>query len=512
MLRKKLARAVVMGLLGVLLVISTVAGHDEVQVKEIEELVPPSIMPVYFLSGTDYEMGYQHGEQGAPYITLLKNMIAGKYLKKELSNTPEKRDVILKGFQVYLDEYAPYLVDYLKGMAAGVTDAGYPMTYAEALMCQTEWDTAAAYSAEPDYPAIVKDLPTEECSGWAAWGDTTVDGNLVFGMSADGTWGHQANMVVFPETGNSYVADGVIGYLGIGYYMNSKGVTIGLTAQGTKRPIDTQYGLTWPLLMTHVARTANSAAEAAKMYQDIKTTRGTDFLIGDAKEGFVAEVTSAKVVIRAMGDHGEKDFIVATNHFVDPEMQKLSKQKNYGNSWGRYDMLFSYLRNNPGSVDAEFGKMMYRSRPVLRANRNVRIGEPAKLLTYTTAGSAHPYEGRGKSHFSELTYSFYEIELKETPEKVTLAAYSRAKKYLQMAHGQMTQIGYGDVRYAVLNPILSRAQEAHAIGINYKNSATISIGNDALYKWSKAMTAFTTAQALAMQVYQAFVPPLTNPW
>lgn len=511
MFRKKLVVVMAMGLLGAFLLGGAVAGHNP-PVEEIEELVPPSIMPVYFLSGTDYEIGYQHGQQGAPYITLLKNMIWGKYLKKKLSNTLEKRDVILKGFQAYLDEYAPYLIDYLRGMADGVTDAGYPMTYAEALMCQTEWDTAAAYSSDPDYPSIVKDLPTGDCSGFAAWGDTTTDGNLVFGMSADGTWGHQANMVVFPETGNSYVADGVVGYLGIGYYMNSKGVTIGLTAQSTKRPIDTQYGLTWPLLMTHVARTANSAVEASNMYRDIKTTRGTDFLIGDVKEGFVAEVTSSDVVIRAAGDHGERDFIVATNHFVDPKMHELSEQGDRGNSWGRYDMLFSYLRNNAGKVDAEFGKMMYRSRPVLRANRNVRIGVPAKLLTYTTAGSAHPYEGRGKSFFSELTYSFYEIELKDTPEKVTLAAFSTAKKYIQKAHGQMVKIGYGDPRYAVLNPILVRAKESYAIGINYKNSATISTGNDALFKWSKAMTAFTTAQALAMQVYQAFVSPTTNPW
>ena len=33
----------------------------------IPEMLPPSIMPVIILKGSDYEMGLQYGQQAAPY-------------------------------------------------------------------------------------------------------------------------------------------------------------------------------------------------------------------------------------------------------------------------------------------------------------------------------------------------------------------------------------------------------------------------------------------------------------
>ena len=33
-----------------------------------EEFLPPGILPVVILSGSDYEMGYQYGQQVGPYL------------------------------------------------------------------------------------------------------------------------------------------------------------------------------------------------------------------------------------------------------------------------------------------------------------------------------------------------------------------------------------------------------------------------------------------------------------
>lgn len=476
---------------------------------EIEELVPPSIMPVFFLSGSDYEMGYQYGRQAGPYVILLRNKIEIAYRRKDIW---EERYEVLQGFQYFLDEHAPYLVEYFKGMADGVTDAGYPMSYADALMLQGEWDIAATTSDEPAYPSEVPELPySDACSGWAAWGDSSADGQLYCGMSADGEWGHQANVVAFPETGNSYVADGVMGYLGIGWYMNSEGVTIGLTAQGTRRPIDTQFGLTWPILMTHVARTANSAAEARDMFLTLKSTRGTGYLIADATEGFVVEVTSSETVARAAGDYGETDFVVVTNHFVDPHMFELSGQaERPRNTYDRYDTIFRLI-NNYRRVDADFGKLIYSTFPVLKDNRNVRIGVPAQLLTYTSCGPAHQSFVGNRNLFADPSHTFYEIELKDTPAQVVAAAYSTTRSYLKMAQREIGKIGYNDVKYALLNDIYIRAKEAYARGINYDRSARVDTGNEALFKFSKSMSNFVEAQARAMQVYKALVPPALTP-
>ena len=33
-----------------------------------DEVLPPGILPVVILSGSDYEMGYQYGQQVGPYL------------------------------------------------------------------------------------------------------------------------------------------------------------------------------------------------------------------------------------------------------------------------------------------------------------------------------------------------------------------------------------------------------------------------------------------------------------
>jgi len=122
--------------------------------------LPPSIMPVYFLSGTDYEMGYQYGYQAAPYMSAFIDHLWAKFLSRPYADTPEKRDAILKGFQHHVIKYAPYFIDMMKGIAAGMTHAGYPTTYAEVLLMQCEWE-AALDPAKPEtnYPSPVYSLP-----------------------------------------------------------------------------------------------------------------------------------------------------------------------------------------------------------------------------------------------------------------------------------------------------------------------------------------------------------------
>ena len=87
----------------------------------------PNVRPVLVLSGSDHDMGYQHAQQliqiygtyymkGAASVTLSENQLAS------LRNT----DALFK-------KHAPWIADYVKGIADGATAAGLSMTYEQAL-------------------------------------------------------------------------------------------------------------------------------------------------------------------------------------------------------------------------------------------------------------------------------------------------------------------------------------------------------------------------------------------
>ena len=40
-------------------------GANETKAKDV---LPPGILPVVILSGSDYEMGFQYGQQAGPYL------------------------------------------------------------------------------------------------------------------------------------------------------------------------------------------------------------------------------------------------------------------------------------------------------------------------------------------------------------------------------------------------------------------------------------------------------------
>jgi len=465
----------------------------------------PSIMPVYFLSGDDYEMGYQYGYQAAPYMNCFIDHLWAKFLARDFADTVAKRDVILKGFQYYVIEYAPYLVDHMIGIADGMTDAGYPTTYAEVLMMQCEWEANLDPDAEANaYPTPVDDLPPA-CSGFAAVGDATTEGQLVFGESADGTpFKHEGTIVVFPDDGNNYVTDGEIGVVGLNYAMNSEGVCIGLQASGSNRAIDTQFGFTMPFSFAHMARYADTAEEARDMLLEWELAWGTNYHIADPSgDMFVVEATASVKEVRwpdSLGE-GEVDFLVTTNHFRTPEMIEISGRDRRDCS--RYATFFDYLQNNLGDVDLDFAKMMYRTLAT-SSSRMVRIAvcDGDTNLSYTCTGPVYKTDGF-RSMPIEPTHSFYEINLQGSPEETTLKAERTARNYIGKAFTEMNKLDYGDREYAVLNEILNEAKAKYYEGINLKRSAQVTDGNESLFNFSKAMTAYTASQALSMQVYNA---------
>ena len=97
-------------------------------------LLPPDILPVVFLSGSDYEMGYQYGQQAAAHIHL--NAVGSWASALQRLSHDEVRNG-LRANQYLIEQHTPEIIEMVKGMSAGATAAGYDVSYEDALMMNT---------------------------------------------------------------------------------------------------------------------------------------------------------------------------------------------------------------------------------------------------------------------------------------------------------------------------------------------------------------------------------------
>ena len=228
----------------------------------VEETLPPGILPVVILSGSDYEMGYQYGQQAGKYIEKTKDAFWASVLRRF-----SRAEVIhaLKANQYYINKYTPEIIDQMKGMADGATAAGYKISYVDVVLmnCTLPNPETSTYPSGAEKDA----LPPKKCSVCSAWGSTTTDGRLI-GMdtldSGEALFG--VIIVAFPEEGNNYMCGAQAGEIGDHFLMNNKGLFVGNSGGGgSPRGADSNYGLSWSCSLTHLVRFANNATEARDM-------------------------------------------------------------------------------------------------------------------------------------------------------------------------------------------------------------------------------------------------------
>jgi hypothetical protein len=80
---------------------------------------------VVFLSGSDFEMGYQYGQQAAAHVYLNIKAQWASALQR-LSHDEVRKG--LKACQYHIERHVPEIIEMVKGLAAGVTAGGYKDT------------------------------------------------------------------------------------------------------------------------------------------------------------------------------------------------------------------------------------------------------------------------------------------------------------------------------------------------------------------------------------------------
>ncbi|HDY90038.1 MAG TPA: hypothetical protein ENH82_18195 [bacterium] len=536
---------------------SLLAQEPEVPYSGEVPLVP-NVRPVIILKGSDYDMGYQHVQQ-------LIQIYGAYYLKgaAELNHSDKKLE-IFKELEQDVRKYTPWIIDYLKGMAAASKNAGIPMTFENIL---------AHFASRSN---VV--LEESDCSGFAAWGSATKDGKLICGGSGDheirlsSKYRYRYEIILFfyPESGNNFVLSppsGGAGHPG----MNNKGVIYvhhGSTnsCPSKKRLVGRNPGNGVPRIFTllNTLRFAKSTNEAKDMVLSVPGGLIGGLWADVNGNALVIESTDNPIIIRKPGDHGERDFIYATNNLLSQEFkncwdplppgQKTVYFPHVGwlgtggtiGSIGRNFELWNLFHNYHGDVDQDFAKMMWRfiGTPLPYAtideavedyersqakhwnahisqtgNAMVGIFQPDngnEGLIHVSHGCAvrgndsPTYEG-GVVLRLKPTYSFFELKLAADPKNVTTAAQTRARYDLWNAYQELMKIDYSDKRFVPLDDLLNQAVVEWQKGWFYLDEASEVKGSESVIKYAKAVRCYTRTQCYARQVYNSLVPPATRP-
>jgi hypothetical protein len=509
-----------------------------------KEVLPPGILPVVILSGSDYEMGYQYGQQIAPYLDIEKE---AKWASALQTQSLEKILYMLKGNQSYIQKYTPENIEIMKGIADGATASGFQLSYTDVLLMNC---TLPKPETSTFPPGAEKDsLPLKNCSVSSAWGSATKDGRLI-GMDTldSGEAAYGVIIMAFPDNGNNYICGAQAGEIGDHFLMNNRGLFVGNSGGGgSSRDVDANYGLSWSCSLTHIVRFAKSAYEARDMLLPWQINIPENFHFVDIKgNACVVEKTAAVQSVRKPGDFGEEDFLYSTNNYLNKEMAPTKKGgfiKKHG-GYGAYAaprnlMLWDMLHNYHGHIDVGFMKMMLRfpgdappnppeggwDAKVCRPSNSwvsvllpddgdkgvayICTGPAGRVIHSSTASDGE--EMRSSYPYIEGTHTFYKLTLAANPKEAVEAAQKEASINIATAYKKLMYLNFTDTGYAALNELYSLANAEYYQGKVYFNKGLLADGNDALHWLAKAATSFTRSQAHAQQVYEALVPAPTSP-
>ncbi len=310
------------------------------------------------LSGTPYEMGYQHGVLMADEITngavpvfadpVSHNAsFAGKpaWLRKLLLTYLE--------FSVYgpIERNTPreYLEE-IKGIADG---AG--LDFREVFIANFLSDLTMAMT-----PGVINKKAAElgigaECSAFVAAGDAVEGGALIFGRNTDysgqGRWGpYQTIFFYKPAGGLSYVNVGSAGLIKANSAMNEAGIVVSghfMAFEGAE-----PAGVSFTVLENEIMRKAHTLDEAIALLEDAHRGGSFGLIIADGarKEAAVVESTPERLGVRRM----ENGTIVLTNFATTEELKPVDLLLRYNvllrNVMGRYERLSRLIELHRGAI------------------------------------------------------------------------------------------------------------------------------------------------------------------
>lgn len=485
--------------------------------------VPTGFPQVVVVSGTDFEMGRQYGEQTAPAIVhnlaLMKSRLYDKYGSDTVTND-------MKVWDYYTKLYDPGLVDWLKGIQSGCKTKGWNVSYLDIVLLMVYPSENWARPNRP-YPSEthVKDKSasgsssqSEEefhaCNSFAATGNMT-DGYPVHGITQMVAPEAMDTVILlaFPKDGASFVSQPYSGRVNGNYAMNSEGFAWTLTAISQWAPDekiedrDSFWGLITEAYFHYLAQVAKSPDEAIEYLRNTPRAGVTGGITMSDASGVIKtfECNSTVEALRFPGDNDEDgDFLVMTNHLVDPVLDALGYNPPWAfNSRARYDSVFQYLSDvaGAGEVDFNFAKGLFEANYSPGSSINQGIFLPADLTAYLQTGTP---TGTGLPAYA--TGEYVKIRLATDPKTVTYSAgddasafYWDAREFFQANALNLTNDVYNDVQAK-----LDEAYIAITLGSDRAGYANLQ-KKESPALWGEALTYYAKAQLYSQMAKTALL-------
>jgi hypothetical protein len=483
----------------------------------------PSVLPVYFISGSPYQMGYQYGQEAKDEI---------------VHNACFVRATALAQYGTWAAVLAAMQTD--TAIVAAKTPEVLQVWHGIADGAGLSYDEIRLLNLNPN------NIPAPLCSTISAWGAATKDHQLIAGSNGDSTWlggGIQGCIIVaYPANGNSFIASSPsCGTWDAIRSMNDKDLVLMMSGGQGAQPGDMGPGYPEFNAYAEMIQHCNNATQARDMFLSLGTGKGfINHFVDTSGNAYVVESTSTAHAVRKPGDFGEKDYILATNFYETAKMRPHNDpnqlQDGDLDDWYRYGTEEQLIKQDYGQITV--GSMMailgchnyYGARnpvtgavdttqpqtwhndvlslspasdqgsewtPGMRAvafsPTQREIYEPAQKTMYIMTGNDDPLF----AWTSNTTGEFCKLVLEDNPGDVTAQALADAQ--LQTWYGAVALHRTSNPSAARLHE-LNEAKAAIATGMNLQTQAGLSADpNQTALLLGQATTCFCKAQCYAEQ-------------
>lgn len=513
-----------------------------------EPYVSTGFPQVVVVSGSNFEMGQQYGEQAAAAIghnlAIMKSHLYEVHGKTNVDND-------MKVWDYYNKKNDPGLEDWLKGIIKGCKKKKVKVSYYDLVLLMvypTElW--ARPYSEYPEEAtkgsklkaARKKQLKTgitipglnieekkhHSCNSFAATGTATPDGKPILGITqmVNDKTVDTVILIAFPKNGSSWVSQPYAGRVNSNSAMNSAGFAWSMTAILSDEPA---WGLAPEEYFHYLAQYVTSPT-AAQTYLTSTPRAGVTggFTMADAAGNIsVFECNALAYILRVPGDEGETDqFTVMTNHLVDPSLQSYNPvwlEPALG-TFTRYNTVFQFITEALGGIDFYFAKSMFASSDWYDADAeewhynepgtpyisndhtsvNQSIFFPADLVAYLQTGTP---SGNGLPAYA--TGEYVKIKLAADANAVTAQAGNDALSFYWKAVDKFESALNDNASYLPYLVFMSVSEQldeafvAYSLGMDREAYADLEEKNinEKLFLYSEALTYYAKAQLYAQMV------------
>jgi len=268
-------------------------------------------MPVLKLSGSPYQMGYQHGTLLRREVRAsVKNILA--FADQQLKVPGLGRLVARRRLDRAWKQMQPHVAErYLEEMQGLSDGARIPLK------------TLQRIHALPDLTSVA-------CASSAVAGPATQDGRLIQIRNLDWAIGSNvqryAALIVYEPTGKRpFVSIGWLGFIGVLSGISRSGISVAQI--GAETQDSNLGGLPMPFLLRRVLEESDDLKQAVKIIETGPRTVGYNYLVADAKarSAVALETTRQHSAVFWMDSQSR---LVRADYPLDPVVRGLQVEKS----------------------------------------------------------------------------------------------------------------------------------------------------------------------------------------